>query len=106
MTRLYDTSVHDTPVHAVRAGADEGLGDGVGRRRRLLPGEQRDCVGGKRGERAPLDTPACADDAAERARHQEPRRHPVGARDHQQPDAGIASPGPQRPRREGMFRFP
>jgi len=50
----------------------EGLGDGRRRRRRLLPRLQRHCVGDEYRGRAPVDAPARSDDAAQRARHQEP----------------------------------
>jgi len=53
-------------------GVDQGLGDGVSRRRRLLPGQPRDCVGSERRERTPLHPPARTDHAAQRARHEEP----------------------------------
>ena len=47
-----------------RAGFDQGLGDGIGGRRRLLPSQQRHGVGSERRERASLDPPAGADHAA------------------------------------------
>jgi len=50
-------------------GIDQGLGDGLGRRRSLLPGQQRHRVGRQRRERPPLDPPACPDHAAQCARH-------------------------------------
>ena len=71
-----------------RAGFDQGLGDGLGGRRRLLPSQQRDRVGSERRERAPLDAPARPDHAAQRSRHQEPIRDPLGERHHIQLNAG------------------
>jgi len=71
-----------------RAGFDQGLGDGLGGRRRLLPSQQRDRVGSERRERAPLDPPARPDHAAQRSRHQEPLRDPLGERHHIQLNAG------------------
>ena len=50
-------------------GADEGLGDSVGRCGRLLPGQRRDCVCGQRRERTPLDPAAGTDDTSQRPRH-------------------------------------
>ena len=50
-------------------GVDQGLGDGVRRRRRLLPGQQRYRVGRQRRERPPLHPPARPDHAAQRTRN-------------------------------------
>jgi len=72
-------------TYSSAAGADEGLGDGVCGRGRLLSSQPRDRVGGQRRERspllklthhgaapgrerAPLDPLARADHAAQRAR--------------------------------------
>ena len=48
-------------------GADERLGDGVGGRGGLLPGVERDDLGGERGERPPLH---------QAARPDHPEKHP------------------------------
>jgi len=53
------------------AGTDQRLGDGIRRRGRLLPGQQRHRVGRQRRERPPLHPPARPDHAAQRARHKE-----------------------------------
>ena len=64
----------------LRSGLDERLGDGLGRRRRLLPGFGRHRIGRQRRERSPLDPSSRSDHAEERPRHQEPLRDPVGTR--------------------------
>jgi len=71
-----------------RAGFDQGLGDGIGGRGRLLPSQQRDGVGSERRERPSLDPPARTDHAPQRPRHQEPLRDTVREGHHIRIDAG------------------
>ena len=95
----------------------EGLGDGGGGRRGLLPRVERHrvgherrgrsyrpttgstglgaesdveshCVGHERRGCEPVDAPSRADHAAQRARHQEPLRDPLRPREHQPLHAG------------------
>ena len=64
------------------------LGDGGGRRCRLLPRIKRHCVRHERGRRKPINSPSCTDNAAQRTRHQEPLRDPLRPREHQPLHAG------------------
>ena len=78
--------------YSVICGADsvEGLGDGCGRRGRLLPRLQRDCVGDEHRGRAQIHATARTDHAPQRPRHQEPLRDPLRPREHQPLHAGTA----------------
>ena len=57
-------------------GANAGLGDGLGRCRRLLSCEQRDRIGGQRGERPPFHSASGPNDAEEHFGHQNAARDP------------------------------
>ena len=66
----------------------QGLGDSGSRCRRILPRVKRHCVRHERGRREPINSPSCADHAAQCARHQEPLRDTVRPREHQPLHAG------------------
>ena len=73
-----------------RSGPDQGFGDGIGGRRRLLPRLQRHHLRGQRGERAPLDAAAGADHAQEHPGHEKPPRDPQRQGEHLRLHAGEA----------------